>query len=341
LANQRVITFAIDPSMTSTVYAGTDTGSVFKSTNSGTSWTRQSSGLTDVYPLSLAIDPVSPLTLYAGSNTRIFKTVNGGNTWSAVYVLPPYPPAGVGSLVVDPHSPATVYAGTFTSGVGFEGSRCFGGAVKTTDGGMTWLPLNGGLPDCATFVIDPASPSTVYASIAGPLFSGMRGVFRSTDGGMTWTPRNDGLTNTSVSSLAIVPSSPATVYAGTNGDGIFKATFDDSVSMCSSGPTALCLNGGRFRIEVNWRAPDGTSGSGQAVPMTADAGSFWFFTGNNVELAVKVVDGRAFNNKFWVFYGALSNIQYTITVTDMLTGAVKTYFNSQGQLTSFADTAAF
>jgi hypothetical protein len=158
---------------------------------------------------------------------------------------------------------------------------------------------------------------------------------------MTWTPRNDGLTNMRVASLAIVPSSPATVYAGTNGGGIFRATFDDGISMCSSGPTALCLNGGRFRVQVDWRAPDGTNGSGQAVPMTADAGSFWFFTSSNVELTVKIVDGRAFNNKFWVFYGALSNIQYTITVTDTLTGSVKTYFNSQGQLTSFADTAAF
>ena len=169
----------------------------------------------------------------------------------------------------------------------------------------------------------------------------MSGVFRSADAGMTWTPRNNGLTKTSVSTLAIDPVSPSTMYAGTNGGGIFKVTFVDSVNTCSSGPTALCLGGGRFQVQVSWRAPDGTSGSGQAVPMTADAGSFWFFSSNNVELVVKVVDGRAFNNKFWVFSGALSNIRYTLTVTDTLTGSVKTYLNSQGQLTSFADTAAF
>ena len=56
---------------------------------------------------------------------------------------------------------------------------------------------------------------------------------------------------------------------------------------------------------------------------------------------MKVLDGRAFNNKFWVFYGALSNVEYTVTVTDTQTGAVKTYFNSQGNLASVADTAAF
>jgi hypothetical protein len=53
------------------------------------------------------------------------------------------------------------------------------------------------------------------------------------------------------------------------------------------------------------------------------------------------VDGRAFNEKFWVFYGALSNVEYTITVTDTATGAVRTYVNPFGQLASVADTAAF
>jgi len=77
------------------------------------------------------------------------------------------------------------------------------------------------------------------------------------------------------------------------------------------------------------------------VPLTSDTGYFWFFSANNIELVIKAVDGRAFNNKFWVFYGALSNVEYTITVTDTLTGAVKTYVNPFGQLASVADTAAF
>ena len=67
----------------------------------------------------------------------------------------------------------------------------------------------------------------------------------------------------------------------------------------------------------------------------------WFFQPSNVELVVKVLDGRAVNGRFWVFYGALSNVEYTITVTDTVTGAVKTYFNPQGNLASVADTEAF
>jgi hypothetical protein len=48
------------------------------------------------------------------------------------------------------------------------------------------------------------------------------------------------------------------------------------------------------------------------------------------------VDGH-----FWVFYGSLTNVEFTLTVTDTQTGAIKTYFNPQGQLASVADTSAF
>jgi hypothetical protein len=53
------------------------------------------------------------------------------------------------------------------------------------------------------------------------------------------------------------------------------------------------------------------------------------------------VDGRTVNSRFWVFYGALSDVEYTITVTDMTTGVAKSYSNPQGQLASVADTSAF
>jgi len=54
-----------------------------------------------------------------------------------------------------------------------------------------------------------------------------------------------------------------------------------------------------------------------------------------------VLDGRSINGHFWVFYGALSDVQYTITVTDTITGAVRTYTNPQDAFASRGDTAAF
>ncbi len=102
------------------------------------------------------------------------------------------------------------------------------------------------------------------------------------------------------------------------------------------------MNGGRFKVEVGWRVPSqGTSGSGRAVTLTGDTGQFWFFSANNIELVIKVVDGRGFNGQFWVFYGALSDVEYTIQVTDTATGNAKTFVNPSGHLASVADTSGF
>jgi hypothetical protein len=115
-----------------------------------------------------------------------------------------------------------------------------------------------------------------------------------------------------------------------------------SAQTCVPNATALCFNASRFRVQVAWQVPaQGTSGIGNGIALTTDTGEFWFFSANTIELVVKVVDGRAFNNKYWVFYGALSNVQYTITVTDTTNGAIKTYQNPSGNLASVADVSAF
>ena len=76
--------------------------------------------------------------------------------------------------------------------------------------------------------------------------------------------------------------------------------------------------------------------------MTSDTGYLWFFSSANVEVVIKVIDGCGLNGHYWVFAGGLTNVAATITVTDMQTGAVKTYTNPQN--TAFLpiqDTSAF
>ncbi len=111
-------------------------------------------------------------------------------------------------------------------------------------------------------------------------------------------------------------------------------------ALCAAGPNTLCLLGGRFQVEVDWQA-GASSGVGTAIPYADASGFFWFFDAANIELVAKVIDGRPLNGKFWFFYGALSDVDYTIRVTDTQTGVTKTYHNAQGNLCGRGDTAAF
>ena len=117
---------------------------------------------------ALAIDPVSPATLYAGTDNGIHKTVNGGQSWDSLSYT-----TSVRVIRIDPTAPDTVYAGTPGSGV-----------YKSVGGGLNWVASNEGLPggDRAIFglAIDPTNPATLYMGT----FSGK--VYVSNDGAATW-----------------------------------------------------------------------------------------------------------------------------------------------------------
>ena len=163
------------------------------------------------------------------------------------------------------------------------------------------------------------------------------------------TYHNDEPNFGSIADVSAFPATPATsaehpasatTASVPHGSGAFQSTASTAAAEpCAAGPTTLCLNQGRFKVEVAYVGDP--SGSGQAVPLTSDTGAFWFFQSSNLELMIKILDGRTINEHFWVFYGALSDVEYTITVTDTETGAVKTYHNDLHTLASAADLAAF
>jgi hypothetical protein len=111
---------------------------------------------------------------------------------------------------------------------------------------------------------------------------------------------------------------------------------------CTASPTALCLDGSRFKVEAMWKTPQGQTGSGQGVALTGDSGYFWFFDASNVEVVVKVLNGCPVNNRFWVFAGGLTNVSAILTVTDTVTNTVQRYENTQGRaFQPIQDTEAF
>lgn len=105
----------------------------------------------------------------------------------------------------------------------------------------------------------------------------------------------------------------------------------------------LCLLGGRFLVEVEQAQ---TPGGGEVMlaqgrPLTDRSGVFWFGNPGNLELMVKVHDGRPGNGRFWVFWGAATNQRYGLRITDTETGAVWSLESPQGEFSAGADTVAF
>ena len=153
--------FAIDPQTPATLYAGIyfsppigPCSGVFKSIDGGGSWGAVSSS--SFCPVSvIAIDPQMSTTLYAVTDSKVFKTSNGGESWSAANIG--LANTNVRALAIDAQTPANLYAGTGD------------GVFKSSDGGGSWTAINSGLTntDVEALVIDPQNPSRIYAGTRG------------------------------------------------------------------------------------------------------------------------------------------------------------------------------
>lgn len=125
-------------------------------------------------------------------------------------------------------------------------------------------------------------------------------------------------------------------------EGAVATAYATGLVADGSADRTLYLNDNRFRVEVAWTDFGGSSGPGLISPLrTDDTGIFYFFDSDNLELSVKVLDALGINGSFWVFYGSLTNVQFELTVTDMVGGATRTYSNNLGVFASEGDTAAF
>ena len=120
---------------------------------------------------TLLVDPVRPEVVWAGGDSGLFRSGDGGTTWSDALLT-----KTIASIASDPREPHTLYVGTPDALSGPSE-----GVLKTTDDGATWRTAAVGLPLGYVFdiLVDPARPTTVYAAT-------LEGVFRSVNGGLGW-----------------------------------------------------------------------------------------------------------------------------------------------------------
>ena len=99
-----------------------------------------------------------------------------------------------------------------------------------------------------------------------------------------------------------------------------------------AGETSLLLLGGRFEVKSRWTDFAGAQGDARTAPLSsANSGIFYFFTPNNWEMLVKVLDGCAINNHYWVLAAATTNVGYELTVKSTTGTAEKIYRNPVGR----------
>lgn len=241
---------------------------------------------------ALAFHPSDPLTIYMGKSGVVYKSIDGGTSWSS---------SSIGSssriilkIAIDPVDPQILYAGTDL------------GVFKSNDGGSSWVSSGLSSYRILDIVINPVDHLKIYVAAY------TTGTFRSSDGGGTWTSINNG--HTSVASLQIDQVNPSILYAGFIGSGVYKSI--------DGGDSWYPINNGLPRnyagsISVTMVVIDPTnssivyastlySGNGQKVVYKSiDSGSSWSQIGSNlpfIDAAAIVIDPANTQNLYVSIY---------------------------------------
>ncbi|MEM7324929.1 MAG: glycosyl hydrolase, partial [Actinomycetota bacterium] len=162
----------------------------------------------------IAIHPATPTTWYvAVGSGGVWKTVNAGITWKAVFE--DQPSYSIGCVRIDPNHPEVIWVGT---GEAVSGRHvAWGdGVYRSPDGGTSWKRM--GLESAehiSEILIDPRNSDVVFVAAEGPLWSsgGDRGLFKTTDGGLNWEAVLTVDDDTGVTSAVFAPDDPDVLYA--------------------------------------------------------------------------------------------------------------------------------
>jgi photosystem II stability/assembly factor-like uncharacterized protein len=245
---------ALDPEHPSTIYAGGN--NLLRSDDGGQTWTDLSPQPETQYGLHLQALAVAPGgVLLAADGPRLLRSADGGQTWAVVS----QDVFDIRSILVDPADPRRAYSlsdralyrsddggahWTLAGQPGSAGASFYGAGFalapsapktlyvllpndhifRSDDGATTWRAV--GTPPRTEFpvslLVDPRSPGKLYTA-------GVGAPFTSTDGGRSWRKIDAGLPRLGndqtlpVYSLALAPSRPETLFAGTQGWGVARS----------------------------------------------------------------------------------------------------------------------
>ncbi|MGC4097459.1 MAG: hypothetical protein QM706_10115 [Nitrospira sp.] len=211
--SESIVSIALHPTNANILYVATN-DAVYKSRDGGGTWERFPS-FSARRVTTLAIDPLLPATIYAGTmGDAVYKSPDGGQHWLPHNVGLKEHVSFVNQFVFHPALSEKIYIATTV------------GAFYTKDGGRAWEERMNGMKEVhivTAIAIHPKDPSVLFAGTTG-------GVYRSGDGAMTWKKINNGLIPESelmasmalgVNAIEIDRTNPDVVYAGTT-KGLFR-----------------------------------------------------------------------------------------------------------------------
>jgi len=211
-----IVSIALHPTNPRISYVSTNE-SVYKTRDGGMSWERMATDLSTYRVITLALDPVHPATVYAGTMVdAVYKSPDGGQRWMPYNAGLKEHISVVNQFLFDPRDSQTIFIATTV------------GVFQSRDGGRLWTERMDGMKEVhivVSIAMDPQRPHILYAGTTG-------GAYRSKDGAATWQKINEGLIPPEildaslalgVNSLVVDPVHTDTVYAGTT-KGLFKTT---------------------------------------------------------------------------------------------------------------------
>src|ERR1044072_7891187 len=226
----RVTTVTGVPSQPKTFYMGAASGGLFRTTDSGATWTPLTDGRVPLGSTgSVAVADSDPNVIYLGTGSDgvrsnvstgrgVYKSTDGGQTWTFAGL---YNAGQIGAVRIHPTNPNIVWV---AAGGDIFKPNSERGVFKTTDGGKTWrkvLFLSDQL-GAMDVEVQPGNPNVVYAWMSRlerkpwTIISGSNegGFYKSTDGGETFTRITTGLPNELIgkANLAVTAANPSRIY---------------------------------------------------------------------------------------------------------------------------------
>ena len=215
--------FVIDPNVNTTLYIGYQ--DVWRSTNQGNSWTKISLWAGSTLR-SLAVAPSNSSYIYSASSTILYRTTNGGTSWSDITGTLPVGSGDITYICVKNDDPNTAWV----SLGGYNTNRVY----QTINGGTSWTDISAGLPSIPVMCLVQNKQSTAQVQ----LYAGTDVGVYIKDGSANWTMFSNGLPNVVVTELEIYyNSNPSNsrIRAATYGRGLWES------DLCTSSPVSVSI----------------------------------------------------------------------------------------------------